>query len=162
MKEFQNFISIWSDSANDIPILLGTHCFRRDFPHNAIILLHNNKIMQIYFKQHKVPFAERTVILERILGYPILSFDWIADDEKKIMQNDLICISGKIYQIFICSEFFFEIKKVWGYPVLLLWNDNWLSCDYIKKMALIFIKYFENKYKVNVYHLATSGATNIN
>lgn len=157
IQEYENFIPLWCESANNIPILLGTHLFLNGFPHNAIVLLHNDKIVYSYFKQHDMPFMERNVWIELFLSKPILSQEFIPCKDKIMLQNDLLCMAGKIYQLFICSEFFFEVKKVWGYPVLFLWNDFWLSCDYMKNLSTLFIRYFEKKYYVDVYYLATNG-----
>ncbi len=161
VNEYQNFISIWCDSANDRPVLLGTHVKKKGFPHNAMLLLHNNEIKRCYFKQHKMPFLEKSLWFEYFLSKPILSCALIPEVKSDSMQNDLLCINGKIYQLYMCSEFFMQTKKVWGYPIVLLWNDGWLSCDYMKQLAGFFITYFEMKYKVDVYHAATSGITNI-
>jgi apolipoprotein N-acyltransferase len=160
--EYQIFMKLWSESSESIPILLGTHINYHGFPHNAVLMLHKHEIKFIYFKQHCVSFMERTVWFEHFLKRPILSCAWIPDQEVLKVQNDLIYISGKIYQLFICSEFFLEVKKLWGYPVLFLWNDSWFSCNYMEELAYLFIKYFELKYKVNVYYVATSGKNNIN
>lgn len=159
---YQSFISIWCDSANDVPILLGTHVKKDGFPHNALLLLHNKKIMHSYFKQHKMPFLEKSLWFEYILGKPILSSEFIPKIQDIMLQNDLWCFHKKMYQLFMCSEFFMETKKVWGYPIILVWNDSWLSCNYMKRLAYLFINYFEMKHHVKVYHVATSGVTNIN
>jgi hypothetical protein len=161
LEQYQEFIPIWCESANDIPILLAAHCFKNNRTHNCIVLLHNNAIQLRYFKQHSMPLVEKNVWFERLLPSPILSKELIPNTQEKHSSNDLIQIGDQRYQLFICSELFFETKKVSGYPVLLLWNDTWLGCAYAKKLALLFINYFEKKYRVVVYHVATTGLTNI-
>ncbi|MBI2345087.1 hypothetical protein HYV10_03380 [Candidatus Dependentiae bacterium] len=161
VNEFLHFISVWCDSSQNIPILLSAYTVSGGNPHNSLLLLHNNTLVRKYLKKHKMPFMERTVWFEYFLKSPILSFDFLSDASVAQFQNDLIGISGKIYQLFVCSEFFWEVKKIWGYPILFLWNDIWLSSDYIKKIALLFISYFEQKYHVPVYYAATSGMKNI-
>lgn len=162
VNEYKRFISIWCNSANNIPILLGAHVINGLFPHNAILLLHKDKIKRFYFKQHKMPFLERTVWFEHFLKKTILSCRLIPEVKNDFTQNDLFNISGKIYQLYMCSEFFMQTKKAWGYPILLVWNDHWLSCNYMKRLSFLFITYFKLKYHVDVYHIATSGKTNIN
>jgi apolipoprotein N-acyltransferase len=164
LEEYKNFIPIWCESANNVPIFLAGHSYKNDITHNCVFLLHNNKIVYQYFKQHSMPFLERSLWFEKILWSPILSSELIADNIDGIDKNnkeDRIQIENQFYQLFLCSEFFFETKRVSGQPILLLWNDTWLCCDYAKKLAELFMKYFEKKYTVPVYHLATSGLTNI-
>ncbi len=166
LDEYKNFIPIWCESANNVPILLAGHYYKNKMTHNCIFLLHNNKILYQYFKQHRVPFLERSLWFEKLLWSPILSSELILNtqDEDGIdtkNKEDRIQIENQYYQLFLCSEFFFEAKQVLGQPILLLWNDTWLCCDYAKKLAQLFMKYFEKKYRVDVYHLATSGVTNI-
>lgn len=157
---YPEFIKIWCESAENTPIILGTHITLGQNTHNAIVVLHNNKIEHCYLKQHAMPFIERNVWFERICAKPLLLSDLMSHPKNIPMHNDLIYISGKIYQIFLCSELFTESKKVWGYPVLFLWNDYWLSANYMKRLAKLFINYFENKYHVDIYYISTSGESN--
>lgn len=161
LYEYNRFISLWSESADNIPILLGTHVACQGYTHNALLLLHNKKIVRSYFKTHTAPFLERTTFVERIFKKTFLSKETIPQRIIEKKQNDLLVIDTKVYQLFMCSEFFMEAKKVWSYPILLVWNDTWLSCDYAKNLAMRFIEYFELKYGVRVFHIATSGVTNI-
>ena len=169
LAEHKDFIPIWCDSAENIPMLLGAHCFKESSTHNGIFVLHNNEIVSHYFKKHQMPLVEKSSWLERIFNKAVLSHELINfsiknKDGSQIRfdhDNDLIKINGQIYQIFICSEFFFEIKEALGYPILLLWNDTWLSSRYAQRLALLFIDYFQKKYTVDVYHIATSGLSNI-
>ena len=169
LAEHKDFIPIWCDSAENIPMLLGAHCFKESSTHNGIFVLHNNEIVSHYFKKHQMPLVEKSIWLERIFNKAVLSHELINfsiknKDGSQIRfdhDNDLIKINGQIYQIFICSEFFFEIKEALGYPILLLWNDTWLSSRYAQRLALLFIDYFQKKYTVDVYHIATSGLSNI-
>lgn len=161
LEEYKNFIPIWCESSNNTPILLGTHILQKSYPHNATVFLHNNKISYVYLKKHAMPFMEKTIWIERIFQKTILSKEFIPQCENVSCQNDLLYISGKIYQIFLCSEFFFQTKKIWGYPILLLWNDTWLSCDYMKHLADLYLLSCQKKHNITIYHLATSGKNNI-
>lgn len=161
IEEYKSFIPIWCESANNIPILLAGHCFKKNIAHNGIFLLHNNKVVYSYFKQHKMPLIEKSLWFEKIISLPLLTKEIVLQGRHEENQKDLLVINNQNYQIFMCSEFFFESKKVVGHPILLLWNDTWLCCDYAKKLAVLFIKYFERKYNVHVYHVATSGLRNI-
>lgn len=159
VKEYKNFVPIWCDSAEDVPILFGAHLAESGFAHNAILLLHNNIFLFCYRKQHFMPLIERSIWIERFLGQSLMSstllYPPITQDQ------DLLKIDGIMFQIFICSEFFFEAKPVKGYPIMLLWNESWLQLDYAKQLAVFFINYFEKKYRVPILHMSTQGHSNI-
>lgn len=162
VQEYTKFINIWCQSAENIPILLGCHLFYKGFPHNSLVVLHNNEIVHLYFKQHRMPFLEKNVWFEYFLDKPLLSPEFIPQCTKIDMQNDLIYISGKMYQLCICSELFSESKTIWGYPILFLWNDTWFCTHYMKNIALLFINYCKHKYRTTIYHIATNGNIGLN
>jgi len=163
LQEYQDFIKLWSDSVQGKTILLGGHrriCQSSDFCSNSVFVLRNGGIEQIYDKQHGMPFVERVPAFFDCIGLGAVFL------EKKsgsgvLYHDDVVEISGHRYQIFICSELFFESKPVKGYPVLLVWNETWLYFDWVKDLALLFIDYFSVKHDVAVVHVSTQGRTNV-
>lgn len=164
LQEYRSFMEIWSDSAGDAQILFGAHeadnSADNGTSHNVVFLLHNNTLLFRYRKQHFMPLIERSIWIERWCNKSLIG-QVVQTNATDVYDDDLVTINGVMYQIFICSEFFFESKKVKGHPVILLWNDSWLCLDWVKRLALLFIVYFEKKYRVPILHVSTQGVSNI-
>ena len=159
LYEYDLFFSIWSESVGEASIILGSHCLQGAITHNCAFLLHNRVLAAKYFKQHKMPLVERSLYVEQWIGSLLMSHQ--GESEGVLPSNsDEWVIGNCTYQIFICSELFFESKKVKGLPILLLWNDTWLCFDRMRYVARLFIRYFEQKYRVRVYHVSTLGHHN--
>ncbi len=148
IDEYTDFFPIWSEGLDNVSILFGTHRKLYNYYQNCVLILKNKKIEYIYDKQHLMPFIEKPLFS---------SFGLISDTFKK----DTIKLTDVTYQLFLCSELFFEIKPVTEKKVLFLWNDSWLSFDWTKLLAEKFIQYFTIKYQVAVFHVSTQGKTNI-
>jgi hypothetical protein len=148
---YQHFVPIWCDNLQNVCIVFGTHCNDA----NVAIMMQDGKVTQIYQKQHFMPFLERAPRFFSWLNFVKLL------DQKSVFQNDVFVVNGKKYQIFMCSELFFQSKVVKGYPILLLWNESWLVFNWLKNLAEAFIKYFSIKNNVAVIHASTQGRTNI-
>ncbi len=148
IDEYVDFFPIWSDGLDDVFIIFGTHRKIQNCYQNCVFVLKNNKINFIYDKKHLMPLIER----------PLSSF---FIKTSKNYGSDIINLSDQTYQIFLCSELFFEAKPVSQDTIILLWNDSWLSFEWTKNLAEKFIKYFALKYKVSIIYVSTQGRTNI-
>lgn len=167
VDEYKHFIPLWCNDMDGITILFGGH--RRidkdcDVFINSVFVLRNGLTQQIYDKQHYMPFIERVSYVFTLLGlgslfikseYAKLQGNWFCHN------NDCICLNGQMYQIFICSELFFHAKHIKKYPILLLWNDSWLSFNWVKSLALLYIDYVSVVYDIAILHASTQGRTNI-
>ncbi len=153
IDEYQNFLPIWTDGCEDIAIILGTHRRSGDGYLNSVMIMQNGKITQCYDKQHFMLFVEQVPWGLNLFGQNI--------HKEAEFCNDVVFLGSKKYQIFVCSELFFESKKVKGLPILMLWNDSWLEFDWVKKIALRYIAYFAWKYNVDVLYASTMGMTNM-
>lgn|GEM_PF-1513653 len=160
LYEYDRFFSIWSESAAEVPIILGSHCLEGAITHNCAFLLHNGILAAKYCKQHKMPLVERSLYVEQWIG-SLLMLHQRESAGVLPSNSDEWVIGNCTYQIFICSELFFESKKVKGVPILLLWNDTWLCVDWMRNVARLFIRYFEQKHRVRVYHVSTLGHHNL-
>lgn len=160
LDEYEKFISIWADGLQDVTIVFGSHRKVGIGFLNSIFVLRAGKIIHIYDKQHLMPFVECIPYCFNIIGCGNL---FLKTDEKVCARllNDVVPLNGQDYQIFVCSELFFQIKKVKNLPIIFLWNDSWLQFCWTKKLALKFIVYFALKNSVTVIHASTQGHTNM-
>ena len=149
LDDHKEFVSLWSSSARDATILFGGHRRIKDIVLNSFVMVQDGKVVHVYDKQHLMPFIERSV---EFFG---------CAHKKHSSADDLICLNRQAYQVFMCSELFFESKKVKGYPIILIANESWLCCDYMKKLAVLFIQYFELKYNKPVLYATTQGMSNV-
>ncbi|OGB86003.1 hypothetical protein A3J41_01640 [candidate division TM6 bacterium RIFCSPHIGHO2_12_FULL_38_8] len=160
LHEYEKFISIWSDGLEGKTILLGTH---RKFGNgylNSVVAICDGKIQKVYDKQHLMPFVERVPNCFELLGCAHL---FLKSREQAIPQkgDDVFIIGQESYQVFVCSELFFQTKKVKGLPIIFLWNDAWLQFCWTQKLALKFVHYFAWLHGVAVIHASTQGRTNL-
>lgn len=154
LHEYDDFIPIWSDGCEHVNIIFGTHRKSQDGYLNSVVMLRDGKIVQIYDKQHFMPFVEAT----------LWGIDLFHRNHQKVhieYENDIVTLGTQKYQIFLCSELFFQAKQVKGLPILMLWNDAWLEFGWVKNLALKYIQYFSWKHNVVVWHASTLGVTNI-
>ena len=127
---------------------------------NSCIVVSDSNIVFAYDKMHLMPLVEREDFLcKRLWIKNLFSDEYFSYPVQQ--QNDLIGINGQQYQIFLCSELYFEAKPVKGVPILFLGNDDWFYCDYAKKLSELFIAYFEICYGVPVLYCTTGGYSNI-
>ncbi|MBP9765482.1 hypothetical protein KBD08_04060 [Candidatus Babeliales bacterium] len=157
LNRYHYFIGQWCTCAGQVPILICAHLCKGNVSYNACLLLHNNSVRRWYCKQHRMPIIERNIWVNRWL-HNLPSY---VETVPYQQGDDIFEIGSCRYQIYICSELFHDIKPVAGYPVILVWNDTWLNTMLIHRLSLRFIVYFELKHGVKVFHLATSGCTNI-
>lgn len=163
--DYVSFHKIWCDGIEDTMILIGAHGQSGDNTHNGIFFLHKGKIVRQYFKQHSMPLLEKSLWFESYFGSMVKHDNHRLKTMHYQLKNqhdkdDLVIINNDTYQLFICSEFFFESKTVSAPLILLLWNDSWLSYVWTQRLARQFIHYFEKKYHVTVYHVSTLGYHN--
>ncbi|MCX5922961.1 MAG: hypothetical protein NTU89_00160 [Candidatus Dependentiae bacterium] len=174
IEDYQSFVSLWSDKDLDAIIMFGGHRRVGEVVLNSFFMLKRGKIVHVYDKMHLIPFVERSIgwpnnfLFLKILPsclFPVACR--VRHSQRRRLEprgssineksNDLIHICGQTYQIFICSEFFFEVKKTKGYPIILICNESWLYFEYMKKFMVLFIKYFEVKYDLHVLYATTKG-----
>ncbi|MBP7854636.1 hypothetical protein KAZ82_01725 [Candidatus Babeliales bacterium] len=163
IKTYQYFISLWCENLDDVTIIFGTHEHHDGGAYNVVYAICNGSIIFRYRKQHLMPFVEYHPKWLQWFGIAPF-FHGVAarvPDFQDQNNDDIIMLEGQLYQIFVCSELFFQAKSVKGYPIILLWNDSYLRYDWIKQLALIFIQYFEWKYQIVVWHVSTTGISNI-
>jgi apolipoprotein N-acyltransferase len=163
IKEFEHFIPIWCDGLDDVTIIFGTHELCQGSMRNVVYGICNGQIIFRYFKEHLMPLIEYHPGILNFFGIKPWCVGVSDQCPAKIALNndDVLVLNGKKYQIFICSELFFQAKEVKGYPIIFLWNDVWLRYGWIKKIALLFIKYFSFVHQVPVWHVSTTGLTNM-
>lgn len=161
IHEYYEFIEMMGQDAPGVVIGFGGH--RRDgsvLKSSFFIVKDGEKVFE-YDKRHLIPLMERSSQLLASLGLKQLlsQSEFFAYGDSN--QNDLVEINGVLYQIYICSEFFFEAKKTKGFPVLFVCNDAWLCCDYAKQWVELFVTYFATRYNVPVFFGSVCGKNNI-
>lgn len=114
-----------------------------------------------YDKRHLIPMMERSCGLLALIGLKQLLTQSEFFAYGQADQNDIVNINDVEYQVFICSEFFFEAKKTKGVPVLFVCNDAWLCCNYAKEWVELFVRYFSIRYGVPVFFGSVCGKNNI-
>ena len=124
-------------------------------------MLRDGVVVICYDKQHLMPFVERRPYFFDLLGLAQLFSSQADEGLNRDYGNDIILIEQQEYQLFLCSELFFQAKPIKQYPILLLWNDSWLYFEWTKRIALLFIDYFAMKHDVAIVHASTQGRTNI-
>jgi len=160
--EYQKFVPLWCDPDCGATIMFGGHRCVDGRTFNSFIVLRGGKITYYYDKQHLMPFVERVPKICSIFGCGNFFINEEVDGCKcSVDCLDTIELCGQTYQVFICSELFFEAKKVKGYPIILIWNESWFCCKYMKDLAILYIKYFEIKHDVMVLYASTQGRTNV-
>lgn len=161
IMQYSDFITIWSQSCNNIPLLFGGHCKQAGSMVNAAFLVHDDCIVYQYHKQHYMPCVEQSLWIEKLCNRSILTKEIMNNVFVNSNQDDTVKIDGVTYQLFICSEFFCQAKKVKGLPILLLWNDAWLCNNFTKRLAYRYILYCQYAYRVPILHVSTLGHSNI-
>ncbi|MBP6892488.1 hypothetical protein KBB68_02810 [Candidatus Babeliales bacterium] len=155
IDQYSDFFPIWCDGCEKINILFGTHRKSGNGYLNSIFWILNGKIIKIYDKQHFILFVESA---------PWGSLDLFGQKNKEAkvqFYDDVFVFGSQKYQLFICSELFFEAKLSKELPILMLWNDFWLQFAWTKRLALRYIDYFAWKNNVCILHASTLGMTNI-
>jgi apolipoprotein N-acyltransferase len=160
LHEYENFFPIWSDGFQGGTILFGSHRKCGIGFLNSVFALRDGKIIKMYDKQHLMPFVEQIPGIFCLLGCGDL---FLKNNEKveAELTDDIFVLRETAYQVFVCSELFFQTKKVKGLPIIFLWNDSWLQFAWTKKLALNFIYYFSFKHGIAVIHASTQGTTNL-
>lgn len=155
IDHFECFFPIWTEGFDDCLILFGTH--KKEW--NVVYGLCKGQCVFWYKKQHLMPFVE---YIPRILDCIGCSRIFLQDHFPDLSggEQDLIEHKGMIFQIFICSEFFFQAKKVKGYPILLLYNESWFEWEWMKNLTERFVTLFSFLYQVPVYYTSTQGRSN--
>lgn len=161
IHDYYEFIEMMGQDAPGVAIGFGGH--RRDgsvLKSSYFIVKDGEKIFE-YDKRHLIPLMERNSDLLASLGLKQLlsQSEFFAYGDSN--QNDVVEINGIQYQVYICSEFFFEAKKPKGVPVLFVCNDAWLCCDYAKQWVELFVTYFAIRYDIPVFFGSVCGKNNI-
>ncbi|MCX5924551.1 MAG: hypothetical protein NTZ68_03955 [Candidatus Dependentiae bacterium] len=159
--DYQNFVPLWSDPDCQATIMFGGHRCVSGETFNSFIVLRGGKITYCYDKQHLMPFIERIPKVCSFFGCGEIFIEAGSACGCSVDSHDTIDICGQTYQVFICSELFFEAKPVKGYPIILICNESWFCCQYMKDLAVLYIKYFEIKHDVKVLYASTQGRTNV-
>src|SRR5260370_39597464 len=100
-------------------VLIGGHRCVNEKNLNSFICLRGGKITYCYDKQHLIPFIEMIPKVCQMLGcgeffISAESACSYPNDGMDTGDIDTIEICGQIYQVFICSELFFEAKSIKG------------------------------------------------
>jgi apolipoprotein N-acyltransferase len=154
MDEYSDFFPIWSDGCQEVNILFGGHRKSGHGYLNSIFWILSGKLVKVYDKQHFMPFVERAP----------WGLDLFGQKNKEAFakfDDDIVKLGAQEYQLFVCSELFFEAKQLKGLPILMFWNDAWLQFDWTKRLAIRYIDYFAWKHKTFVLHASTLGIANI-
>lgn len=161
IHEYYQFIEMMGQDAPDTFIGFGGHRREGALLKSSFFVVKDGEKIFEYDKRHLIPLMERSSEVLTALGLKQL----LSQDEffayGDCEQNDIVEIDGVAYQVFICSEFFFEAKKTRGIPVLFVCNDAWLCCDYAKEWVELFVQYFAIRYHVPVFFGTVCGKNNI-
>ena len=128
---------------------------------NSCFATFGGKVVFSYDKIHLMPLVERDDALFKFLSISNLFSDGEYFSYPEQQQKDLLMVNGKEYQVFLCSELYFEAKPIKGVPILFLGNDDWFYCDYAKKLSELFMTYFQACYNVPILYCTTGGYSNI-
>lgn len=161
MYEYEQFYYFWCKNAPGVTILFGGHRCQDGATINSVFAIKDGELLFVYDKQHLMPIVEQNLSWLYWFNNLLGDCDQAAKPLNSSSSDDIISLQGKLYQIFICSELFFEAKKVKGYPVLLFFNELWLQSNYAKQLAILYINYFEIKHNVIVLYMSTEGRHNI-
>lgn len=161
IHDYYQFVEMMGQDAPGVAIGFGGH--RRDGSvlKSSFFIVKDGKKVFEYDKRHLIPLMERSSDLLARLGLKHLlsqSEFFVYGD---IDQSDTVEINEIEYQVYICSEFFFEAKKPKGVPVLFVCNDAWLCCDYAKQWVELFVTYFAVRYGIPVFFGSVCGKNNI-
>ena len=132
---WRNQLDRWTGLFSDTTtIFIGAHRYDLDGKKsfNSLYQICDGKIVTIYDKQHLMIFVER---IPQLL--PLFSGLFTTDDcvfSYPVHDQSKMIMAG--FQPIICSELFYEKKKiVKDVPILFICNDSWLSLDYAKQLA---------------------------
>lgn len=160
--EYESFIPLWCECAEHIPIVFGGQRKIGNFVRNSCFVIQEGKIVYVYDKIHLMPLVERIPRFLQVLGIGELftvSENVFSYPEGK--QDDVVELDGQRYQLFLCSELFFEAKRVKGLPILFLANDTWFCCAYAQELMELFLQYVSARYQVPVLYCTVEGRTNL-
>ena len=128
-KKLDRWTSLLPDTTT---IFIGAHRYHEGKVFNSLYQIQDGKIVQMYDKEHLM------VCVERIPRWLSISSGLFTTDDCVFSypmhdQSNLI-MAG--FQPIICSELFYEKKKVVrGVPILFVCNDSWLSLDYAQQLG---------------------------
>ena len=144
-------------------VAIGFGGHRRDgnILKSSFFIVQDGKKVFEYDKRHLIPLMERSSKILTWLGLKQLlsQAEFFAYGDTQ--QSDTVEICNVWYQVYICSEFFFEAKKPKGLPILFVCNDAWLCCSYAKQWVDLSIAYFSVRYRVPVFFGTVCGKNNI-
>lgn len=136
----QQCIDSWTDILGDAPLIMGTYHRCNQGLCNSVVVIQHGAIVQRYCKQHAMMCVESNLGLLRYFGQQNL-FGTICSDCDGMHTHDVVTINGVSYQMFICSELFFQTKQTKGLPIMMLWNRYWFMLEWTKTIADLTVKY---------------------
>ncbi len=162
VAQYPDFWAMMAQDAPGVCIGFGGHHRDSEGLKSSFFVIEDGIVIFMYDKRHLIPMMERDARLFSALGLNGL----LSQDEffayGDAQRCDVVQCAGHRFQVFICSEFFFEAKKVRGIPILFVCNDAWLTCDYAKYWVDLFVRYIQVRYRVPVIFGTVCGNNNIN
>lgn len=151
LYEHDKFVPMMCECSETTPILFGSQRTIDGKSYNSCFMIQGGKTNFIYDKQHLVPLVERTPKLLTWLGWSELftTHDNVFSFPTQV-QGDVIEIQNKKFQLFLCSELFFEKKILKKHTILFMCNIDWLHFTYAKRLAILHIKYLSMKNNVSI------------
>lgn len=161
ITKYQDFIPLMCEHAQKVSIMLGTQRSVLGKLYNSYVVIQDGTVVFSYDKQHLLPLMERIPSFLDKLTFGEILCQKSNTFSYGTTSNDIIVINNVQFQLFVCSELFFEAKPVKGYPVLFVCNDAWFRLSYIKQWILYFITYFAARYDVPILFCTVTGLTNL-
>lgn len=160
---YRSFIPMLCECAQDIVIVFGGQRRVNGLARTSCFALYNEQEAFVYDKSHLLPLLERAPYLFKVFGFDrlLMSADETISYPDSFQNNDVICLQERLFQVFLCSELYFESKKIRGTSILFLGNDSWLYCSYAKRLSELFFNYISVCYKVPILYCTVGGTTNV-
>ncbi len=158
LHQYEEFVPMLTEYSSNVNIVFGGQRKIWGEMRNSCFMICDGNIKFVYDKIHLMPLVERIPTLCKIFKFQTLLnptgevFSYPRED-----LSDVLLLQGKPFQLFLCSELYFEAKQIKGMPILFLANDYWFYLAYVKRLSYLFLDYISLYYQVPIMYCTVEG-----
>lgn len=159
LHDWKPYLSAWSSLNEDCSIIIGGHYCKNNKNFNTLYHIKNGMIIEMYHKNHLMPFTERIPIFFGSIPFFKDMFVSKRSDTFNyfdLQNDDLFFINNKKIQVYICSELYFNSKVVNKNcdALLVVANDSWFGLPYVRHLAYLLAQLFAFIHKKELIYAA--------
>jgi apolipoprotein N-acyltransferase len=163
LNRHNKVVELWSINALHKGQLLIIGAYSREGGHvyNGIYGIKECRVIFNYVKTCRMPFTEYVPFPWSIfLSVRMLFLKNKCGFSSKETARIVFVTEQDAVQLALCSEFFFDAYDTRSYvPLVVLVNDSWFSCPYIRRLMYLFARYTAIERSLDIiytsYHYAS-------